>query len=218
MNTALGIKRVDGPEKGPTHPILYLPQTIPWDLVICLVQICQVHFILPGSFQDHCRSKESKELDYCSSAGTESAFFLLDLRFAGRTLFSSTLEVSNAMPPIVGTHPSSHSLGTVPNFHATHLNQGNPSLTRAIKFSRGISSTPRGFVHLEWCDFTQGNQQGSPLINQLYLHCRGQQSSVIAKTNNWATKQSKMANPQIWGLEVGERLMDGSLQSIFSPY
>lgn len=88
----LGIKRVDGPEKGPTHPLLHLPQTIPWDLVICLVQICQAHFILPGSFQDHFRSKESKELDYCSTAGTESAFFLLDLRFEGRTLFSSTLQ------------------------------------------------------------------------------------------------------------------------------
>lgn len=50
MNTALVIKREDGPEKGPAHPILHLPQTIPWDLVICLVQICQAHFILPGSF------------------------------------------------------------------------------------------------------------------------------------------------------------------------
>lgn len=64
--------------------------------------------------------------------------------------------------------PICHSLGTVPNFHTKKrcVNQGNSSRPTAFSFTRGISSTPWGFVRVE------GNQWGSTFISKLYLYCR----------------------------------------------
>lgn len=126
--------------------------------------------------------------------------------------------------------PICHSFGTVPNFHTKkrRINQGNSSRPTAFSFTRGISSTPWGFVRVE------GNQWDSTFISKLYcrrsyvvqtfftlsydLLRRGQQCSV-QHIKNWRPKPSKAAVartalPQIWGLDFKERLIHKWSQSI----
>lgn len=98
----LDVQGLDSPEKRPPHPILlqHLPQYLPGDPVICLLQIHKAHVdrmgILPGPLQQPC---ESKELVHFSTTRAESVWFLFNLTKAnnlqnsiGHTLLSSTLE------------------------------------------------------------------------------------------------------------------------------
>lgn len=64
--------------------------------------------------------------------------------------------------------PISHSFGTVPNYHTKkmHIIQDNSSRPIAFSFTRGISSTPWGFVCVE------RNQWYSTFISKLYFYCR----------------------------------------------
>lgn len=64
--------------------------------------------------------------------------------------------------------PICRSFGTVPNFHTKkrRIDQGNSSRPIAFSFTRGISSTPWGFVCVE------RNQWYSTFISKLYFYCR----------------------------------------------